>query len=108
MGPARRAACGARSRHCGRTRSWSKGRPTPRDRREAAREAHMRRAIRQAEADGFERIAIVCGAWHAPVLVDDAAGRDDAAALKGLPTLEVQATWIPWTYGRLTFASGYG
>jgi hypothetical protein len=28
--------------------------------------------------------------------------------LKGLPKVKVQATWTPWTYGRLSLQSGYG
>jgi hypothetical protein len=84
------------------------GEPAPRDGLEPLREAHMRRAIRAAEAEGHERIAVVCGAWHAPVLAEMPPARDDAAILKGLPSVRVEATWIPWTYGRLTFASGYG
>ena len=34
--------------------------------------------------------------------------KDDAALLKGLPKAKVAATWVPWTYGRLATASGYG
>ncbi|MBV9470435.1 MAG: hypothetical protein JOZ57_14450, partial [Abitibacteriaceae bacterium] len=58
--------------------------------------------------EGFERIAVVCGAWHAPVLADMPPAKEDAALLKNLPKTKVQATWVPWTYGRLCFASGYG
>jgi len=76
--------------------------------REAQREAHMRQTIRAAERDGFQRIAVICGAWHAPALVKMPAAREDAALLKGLPKRKVNATWIPWTYRRLTLASGYG
>ena len=76
--------------------------------REARREAHMRQTIRAAQKEGFARIAIVCGAWHAPVLAKMPSAKDDAALLKGLPRRKVVATWIPWTYGRLAFASGYG
>ncbi len=75
---------------------------------EARREAHMRQSIRQAQKEGFERIAVVCGAWHAPALAKMSSAKNDAAQLKGLPKLKVSATWIPWTYGRLAFASGYG
>jgi hypothetical protein len=77
---------------------------------EARREAYMRTTIRQAQREGLQRIAVVCGAWHAPVLakVDQVAARDDAALLKGLPKIKVQATWVPWTNGRLSWASGYG
>ncbi|HAN95914.1 MAG TPA: hypothetical protein DCQ98_00070 [Planctomycetaceae bacterium] len=85
-------------------------------RRDRLREAWMRQTIRAAIAEGFESIAVVCGAWHAPV-VDAAAvegkgtgtGRkEDKQLLSGLPKLKVAVTWIPWTYDRLTFRSGYG
>src|SRR5262245_39228948 len=81
---------------------------TPRDEEEAQREAHMRQTIRAAEKEGFERIAIVCGAWHSPALVsrDDAQG--DEAILNGLKRVKVEATWIPWTNSRLAYRSGYG
>ncbi len=89
--------------------------PEPRE-RDLLREAHMRETIRDALKEGFERPAIVCGAWHAPVLDEEAiAGRrpgllrkDDRALLKGLPKIKTEATWIPWTYDRLTYRSGYG
>lgn len=68
----------------------------------------MRQQIRAAEREGFARIAVVCGAWHAPALVRKAAVKEDAALLKGLPKTKLTATWVPWTYGRLAFDSGYG
>jgi hypothetical protein len=76
--------------------------------REQQREAYMRQQIRAAEREGFARIAVVCGAWHAPALVRKSAVKDDAALLKGLPKTKLAATWVPWTYGRLAFDSGYG
>jgi hypothetical protein len=76
--------------------------------REKQREAYMRQTIRKAERDGFGRLAVVCGAWHAPVLQNMPAAAEDAALLKGLPKTKVVATWVPWTFGRLAFASGYG
>lgn len=78
------------------------------DRREELREAYMRQSIRAAEREGFERIAVVCGAWHAPVLQTMPAAKDDAALLKGLAKVKVTATWVPWAMGRLTYWSGYG
>jgi hypothetical protein len=78
------------------------------DRRERRREAHMRQTIRAALAEGSGRVAVVCGAWHGPALVDLARHGDDATLLAGLPSVEVCCTWIPWTHGRLTLASGYG
>ena len=77
-------------------------------RREQLREAYMRKTIRQAEKDGFQRIAVVCGAWHLPALADMPSAKSDNDLLKGLPKVKVAATWAPWTYGRLATASGYG
>ncbi|HEV3120401.1 MAG TPA: DUF5682 family protein, partial [Isosphaeraceae bacterium] len=77
---------------------------------EMRREAHMRQTIRAGLAEGKTRIAVVCGAWHAPALAVDRwpAVKDDAALLKGLAKVKVAATWVPWTHGRLSFESGYG
>ena len=75
---------------------------------EQQREAWMRQTIRQAQKEGFERIAVVCGAWHAPALATMPKPSVDAALLKGLPKVKVQSTWIPWTYRRLSYYSGYG
>jgi Family of unknown function (DUF5682) len=84
----------------------NQGRPI--DAREAQREAHMRQTMRAAQKEGYERIAVICGAWHGPALVRLDQAKEDAAILKGLPTAKVQATWVPWTHGRLSYASGYG
>ena len=70
----------------------------------------MRQNIRLAIKEGYERFAVVCGAWHAPVL-DPASfpkASADAALLKGLPKTKTVATWVPWTHRRLSSASGYG
>ena len=77
-------------------------------RREALREAHMRKCIRAAQKETFENIAVVCGAWHVPALVEMPSAKADNDLLKGLPKVKVAATWAPWTYGRLAAASGYG
>ena len=78
--------------------------------REHAREAQMRSNIRRAAKGGFERIAVVCGAWHVPALLrHDARGQAaaDEAALRNLPRVKVAAGWVPWSYERLATASGY-
>jgi len=81
----------------------------PHDHREKLREAFMRRTIRKAKKEGFQKIAVVCGAWHGPALVEARQSvKDDNALLKGLPKCKVKSTWIPWTYERLTWRSGYG
>lgn len=76
---------------------------------EQRREAAMRQTIRAAQHAGYARIAVVCGAWHAPVLAEMlVSATADRELLKGLPKVKVTATWIPWSYSRLTTASGYG
>ena len=88
--------------------------PDPRD---AVREAYMRKVLRRTVKDGYQRIAVVCGAWHVPALLPwaaAAAGRDlppaaaDDRLLRGLPKVKATLTWVPWTYGRLAYTSGYG
>lgn len=76
--------------------------------REDLREAYMRQSIRTAEREGFEKIAVVCGAWHAPVLQTMPPAKADTALLKGLAKVKTSATWVPWSMGRLTYWSGYG
>ncbi|MCC6287241.1 MAG: hypothetical protein IT249_05100 [Chitinophagaceae bacterium] len=75
---------------------------------EVLREAHMRKTIRQAEKEMFQNIAVICGAWHAPVLKEMPKQKEDNDLLKGLPKEKVACTWVPWTYGRLGSWSGYG
>jgi hypothetical protein len=71
------------------------------------REAYMRREIRKAEKKA-DQIAVVCGAFHAPVLAEMPPAKADNARLKGLKKTKSAATWIPWTYERLSLRSGYG
>lgn len=75
---------------------------------EQMREAYMRRTIRQAEKEMFHTIAVICGAWHVPALQAKLAQKDDNELLKGLPKVKTECTWIPWTFSRLSFYSGYG
>ncbi len=82
--------------------------PPESDPTEVQREAYMRNTIRAAQKEGFQRIAVVCGAWHTPALAQMPPVKEDNAVLKGLPKTKVEATWVPWTYGRLSFKSGYG
>ena len=85
---------------------------TPRDtvdhEREQLREAHMRKTLRKAIKDGYENIAVVCGAWHVPALQNLPTAKSDNDLLKGLPKLKTATTWVPWTHSRLSSASGYG
>lgn len=84
------------------------GIPENKNRLEQLREAHMRKVVRQAEKEMFQNIAVICGAWHAPALSQMPKQKEDNDLLKGLPKIKVECTWIPWTYQRLSFYSGYG
>ena len=84
--------------HSGVERQW-----------EERREAHMRQVLRQVLREGAQRVAIVCGAWHAPALTAPLPPASaDAAILKGLPKRRTALSWVPWTHSRLATASGYG
>lgn len=76
--------------------------------REALREAYMRKIIRQAEKEGFENIVVICGAWHVPALQQMPSQKHDDELLKKLPQVKIDATWIPWTNSRLAWENGYG
>ena len=78
-------------------------------RRDAIREAYMRKTLRNAIKAGYRRIAVVCGAWHVPALRSLPPAAADDRLLRGLPKAKATTlTWVPWTYGRLSYTSGYG
>lgn len=75
------------------------------------RESYMRETLRSSLRQGYQRVAVVCGAWHAPALrAEGLAGyaKEDKVRLKGLGKVKTEATWVPWTYERLARQSGYG
>jgi len=74
------------------------------DRREAFMRGHIRDAVKRHDGD----IAVVVGAWHVGGLLADTTAAADKALIKDLPRIKVEATWAPWSDGRLSYASGYG
>ncbi|QIS15273.1 DUF5682 family protein [Nocardia arthritidis] len=76
------------------------------------REAYMRQTMRKALKSGAQRLAVVCGAWHAPALTGEQGklgpAAPDTRLLKGLPKTKAALTWVPWTHSRLATTSGYG
>ncbi len=86
------------------------------DPHDLVREAAMRTIIRAAMSEGHATIAVVCGAWHAPALVQLNPEAQDKQLLaeaarrtrSRLGAAAVAATWIPWTNDRLARRSGYG
>lgn len=79
------------------------------DLRTLQREAHMRQIMRKTLKTGARRLAVVCGAWHAPALSGELGpAAPDTRLLKGLPKVKTALTWVPWTHSRLAGSSGYG
>ncbi|MGK5548974.1 DUF5682 family protein [Streptomyces sp. URMC 127] len=76
--------------------------------RDRLREAHMRLRIRDARRQFGDGIAVVCGAWHVPALAVKRTVTADRQALKGLPKVKAELSWVPWTHRRLSRRSGYG
>jgi Family of unknown function (DUF5682) len=75
---------------------------------EERREASMRTGLRAAMRE-YERVAVVCGAWHVPALTAPLpTATADAGVLRGLPKVKVAMTWVPWTHARLASGQGYG
>ncbi|WP_063813273.1 DUF5682 family protein [Nocardia anaemiae] len=73
------------------------------------REAYMRQTMRKVLKEGARRVAVVCGAWHAPALVGKLGpATADTKLLRGLPKVKATVTWVPWTHSRLATTSGYG
>ncbi|HET6213946.1 MAG TPA: DUF5682 family protein, partial [Micromonosporaceae bacterium] len=83
------------------------GEPDPDRVTEERREAAMRSALRTALRE-YERVAVVCGAWHVPALTAPLpTATADARVLRGLPKVKVAMTWVPWTHARLASGHGY-
>lgn len=82
--------------------------PSKEQKLEQLREAWMRKTIRQAEREMYQNIAVICGAWHAPALKQMPKQKEDNDLLKGLPKVKTECTWVPWTYNRLSYFTGYG
>jgi hypothetical protein len=75
---------------------------------EAEREAYMRKSIRETQSQGYQKIAVVCGAWHIPALAMISDEKADNKILHELSKTKVSCAWVPWSYGRLSWDSGYG
>ncbi len=81
--------------------------------RNLLREAAMRERITRVITDGIEpeRIAVVCGAYHAPAIDPLAPGAEaplTADELAALPRAETRMAAMPYSYYRLSSRSGYG
>lgn len=74
------------------------------------REAWMRRTMREYQLRGYQRIAVVCGAYHVPALdLKFHRKETDTRLLESCPPAwNTASTWVPWTYFNLANRSGYG
>ncbi|TVR84570.1 MAG: hypothetical protein EA409_00730 [Saprospirales bacterium] len=73
------------------------------------REAFMREELRRAlKKNKDETIAVVCGAYHLPAIRPDWDKQRDKELLRMVKKNKMQASWIPWSYTRLSRESGYG
>ncbi len=75
------------------------------------REMHMARSLLQLEKEGHQRVGVVCGAWHSPVLAKAElknTAKGYASAKRGLKGPKLDVTWIPYTYERMRTCTGYG
>ncbi len=82
------------------------------DARNDLREAWMRQSVREAVKSGAKKIAVVCGAFHAPALTELVSAKADApllATVKALAkSIKLDVAWVPWSQSRLSLASAYG
>ena len=78
------------------------------DSREARREAYMRQTIRAALRRGHSRVAVVCGAWHAPVLQPPLpAATRDAAILRAAAAQGSRSPGCRGPMNALAASTGY-
>lgn len=69
------------------------------------RETYMIHEIQKAKKEGFQKIAVVCGAFHTPALQQHT---EKAPRIKKYKSTNTEAVWIPWSYERLTQEFAYG
>ncbi|MBK8954774.1 MAG: hypothetical protein IPM34_04355 [Saprospiraceae bacterium] len=77
------------------------------DRETMLREQHMRWCIRECCKNAYSKIAIVCGAWHAPVLTKDFLDITKHEEEPKLETADVGSCLIPWSYKHLSLNQHY-
>lgn len=71
------------------------------------REQHMRIQLRGLLKKRYKKIAVICGAWHAPVLNEEFLTQTGSETIKNLRSVDVKTCIIPWTYRNLSLNNGY-
>ncbi|MBK8485256.1 MAG: hypothetical protein IPL31_13185 [Saprospiraceae bacterium] len=71
------------------------------------REQFMRIQLRKLIQKKFKKIAVICGAWHGPLLIEEELKRTEEETLKSLKTTNIKTCIIPWTYKNMSLENGY-
>lgn len=71
------------------------------------REQYMRQCLRKLLKKKYKRIAVVCGAWHGPVLTQEFIEKQTNDELKQLQSHQIACCIIPWSYKNMSLNNGY-
>lgn len=71
------------------------------------REQFMRMQIRVIMKKKYKKIAVVCGAWHGPVLNQEFIVNSEDEFIKPLNSVAINTCIIPWTYKNISLENGY-
>ncbi|HRG69694.1 MAG TPA: DUF5682 family protein [Saprospiraceae bacterium] len=71
------------------------------------REQYMRQCLRKLLKQKYKRIAVVCGAWHGPVLTQEFIEKQSAEKIKDLKSYQIACCIIPWSYKNMSLNNGY-
>lgn len=70
------------------------------------REAWMMQEVKKVIRSGAQKLAIVCGAWHAPIFQEIKSNKF-TNEIKKYKLREVKAALVPWNYKRLALNNQY-
>ncbi len=71
------------------------------------REQFMRLQLRVLLRKKYKKIAVICGAWHGPVLSEEFILDSNDEVIKPLKSVELKTCIIPWTYKNISLENGY-
>ncbi len=71
-----------------------------------AREEFMRIQLQKIQTE-HKNVAVICGAWHVPALIDKPILPKNIIDISGLKSIQVQTSLIPWSYSRLSLNRSY-
>ncbi len=77
------------------------------DRETLLREQHMRHVLRKVYRKGYSKLAVICGAWHGPVLEVEMVKDKKEASPVIQKEKQTNSCIIPWTYRHLRSSPSY-